>query len=45
VKQFFVEVFTARATAGKLATAERRARSAAKRLSSADREVQFVRAT
>jgi hypothetical protein len=45
VKQFFVEVFTARATAGKLAHAERRATSAARRLSSADREVQFVRAT
>jgi hypothetical protein len=45
VKQFFVEVFTARATAGKLATSERRATSAARRLSSADREVQFVRAT
>jgi acid phosphatase class B len=45
VKQFFAEVFTARATAEKLATSERRATSAARRLSSADREVQFVRAT
>jgi acid phosphatase class B len=45
VKQFFVEVFTARAKAGKLADAERRATSAARRLSSAEREVQFVRAT
>jgi len=45
VKQFLVEVFTARAKAGKLASAERRAALAARRLSSADREVQFVRAT
>ena len=45
MKQFFVEVFTARLKAGNLATAERRATSAAKRLSSPDREVQFVRAT
>jgi hypothetical protein len=45
VKQFFVEVFTARVNAGKLATAECRATLAARRLSGADREVQFVRAT
>jgi hypothetical protein len=45
VKQFFIEVFTPRANAGKLAAAERRAISAARRLSTADREVQFVRAT
>ena len=45
MKQFFIEVFTPRANAGKLAGAERRAISAAKRLSTADREVQFVRAT
>ena len=45
MKQFFVEVFTARANAGKLGTAERRATLAARRLSNADREVQFVRAT
>ena len=45
MKQFFVEVFTARVNAGKLATAECRATLAARRLSGADREVQFVRAT
>jgi hypothetical protein len=45
VKQFFVEVFTTRAKAEKLADAARRATSAAQRLSSADRQVQFVRAT
>ena len=45
MKQFFIEVFTPRANAGKLAAAERRAISAARRLSTADREVQFVRAT
>ena len=45
MKQFFIEVFTPRANAGKLAAAERRAISAARRLSNADREVQFVRAT
>jgi hypothetical protein len=45
VKQFLVEVFTARANAGKLATAERRATLAARRLSNGDREVAFVRAT
>ena len=45
MKQFFIEVFTPRANAGNLAAAERRAISAARRLSNADREVQFVRAT
>lgn len=45
MKQFFVEVFTARVEAGKLAAAERLATLAAGRLSNADREVQFVRAT
>jgi hypothetical protein len=45
VKQFFIEVFTPRANAGKLAAAERRAISAAGHLSTAEREVQFVRAT
>jgi hypothetical protein len=45
MKQFLVEVFTARANAGKLAAAERRATLAARRLSNADRAVQFVRAT
>ena len=45
VKQFFVEVFTPRVNAGKLAAAERRATLAAGRLSNADRVVQFVRAT
>jgi hypothetical protein len=45
VKQFLVEVFTSRASAGKLAAAERRATLAARRLSKPDREVQFVRAT
>lgn len=45
MKQFLIEVFTPRANAGKLAAAERRAISAARRLSTADREVQFVRAT
>jgi hypothetical protein len=45
VKQFFVEVFTARANAGKLAAAERRATLAAKRVSNGDCAVQFVRAT
>ena len=45
VKQFYVEVLTARSSAGTLAAAERRATLAAGRLSNADREVQFVRAT
>ena len=45
MKQFFVEVFTPRVNAGKLAAAERRATLAAGRLSNADRVVQFVRAT
>ena len=45
VKQFYVEVFTARSSAGTLAASERRATLAAGRLSTADREVQFVRAT
>lgn len=43
--QFFIEVFTPRANAGQLAAAERRAISAARRLSNADRAVEFVRAT
>ena len=43
--QFFVEVFTPRASAGKLATAERRAKLAARSLSRADGELRFVRAT
>jgi hypothetical protein len=45
VKQFLVEVFTPRPCAGELATAERRARLAAGRLSGADGEVRFVRTT
>jgi hypothetical protein len=45
MKQFLVEVFTARVNVGKLAAAERRAILAARRLSGADGEVQFVRAT
>jgi hypothetical protein len=45
VKQFVVEVFTPRASAGELATAERRARLAASRLSEADVAVRYVRAT
>ena len=43
--QFFVEVFTPRASAGKLAGAERRAKLAARGLSGADGELRFVRAT
>jgi hypothetical protein len=43
--QFLVEVFTPRATAGELAAAERRAMSAARRLSGADLDVRYVRAT
>ncbi len=43
--QFLVEVFTPRASAGELAVAERRARSAARHVSDADGEVRFVRAT
>ena len=43
--QFLVEVFTPRSSAGDLATAERRARSAARRLSGADVAVRYVRAT
>lgn len=43
--QFLVEVFTPRASAEKLAAAERRARLAAKRLSGAHGEVRFVQAT
>ena len=42
MKRFLVEVFTPRPGAGKLATAERRARLAAGRLSGADGEVRFV---
>lgn len=42
MKQFLVEVFTPRASAGELATAERRARLAARRLSNT---VRYVRAT
>jgi len=45
MKQFLVEVFTARANAGNLVTAERRATLAARRLSNGDRQVRFVRAT
>jgi hypothetical protein len=45
VTQFLVEVFTPRANAGKLATAERRAVQAAGHLSGPDGEVHFVRAT
>ena len=45
MKQFIVEVFTPRPSAGKLATAERRARLAARRLSAADGDVRYVRAT
>jgi hypothetical protein len=45
VKQFFVEVFTPRASAGEIATAERRAKLAARRLSGADVAVRYVRAT
>lgn len=43
--QFLVEVFTPRPSAGELATAERRASLAARRLSDADGEVRYVRAT
>ena len=43
--QFLVEVFTPRSSAGDLATAVRRARSAARRLSGADVAVRYVRAT
>jgi hypothetical protein len=45
VKQFLVEVFMPRASAGKLAVAERRAMSATRHRSGADGEVRFVRAT
>ena len=45
MKQFLIEVFTPRASSGELATAERRARSAARRLSGADVAVRYVRAT
>ncbi len=45
MKQFLVEVFTPRASAGKLAAAERRAKLAARRLSGTDGELRFVRAT
>lgn len=43
--QFLVEVFTPQASAGKLAAVERRAVLAARRLSGADGELRFVRAT
>ena len=45
MKQFIVEVFTPRPSAGELATAERRARLAARRLSASDGDVRYVRAT
>jgi hypothetical protein len=45
VTQFLVEVFTPRTTAGSLATSERRAKLAARGLSTADGELRFVRAT
>jgi hypothetical protein len=45
VKQFLVEVFTPRPKAGELATAERRARTAADSLSGAEGGVRYVRAT
>jgi hypothetical protein len=45
VTQFLVEVFTARREAGTLPAVERRATSAARRLSSPDREVRLVRTT
>jgi hypothetical protein len=43
--QFLVEVFTPHATAGELAAADRRAMSAAQRLSGPDLDVRYVRAT
>jgi hypothetical protein len=45
VTQFLVEVFTPRSSAEGLATAERRAGSAARRLSGADVAVRYGRAT
>ena len=45
MKQFLVEVFTPRPSAGELATAQRRARLAAGRLSGSDGDVRFVSAT
>jgi hypothetical protein len=45
VTQFLVEVFTPRASAGKLAAVERRAKVAARDLSRADGELRYVRAT
>jgi hypothetical protein len=45
VKQFLVEVFAPRARAADLASAERRARDAAERVSAADTAVRYVRAT
>jgi hypothetical protein len=45
MKQFLVEVFTPRAAAGKLASAERRAAVAATQLSTADVAVRYVRST
>ncbi len=45
MKQFLVEVFTPRASARDLATAERRSISAARHLSGTDGEVRFVRMT
>ena len=43
--QFLIEAFTPRATALTLATVERRATSAARRLSGSSDELRFVRAT
>ena len=45
MKQFIVEVFTPRPSAGELATAARRARLAARSLSSTESDVRYVRAT
>lgn len=43
--QFLVEVFTPRSRAGDIAAAERRAISAARRLSGAEGAIRYVRAT
>ena len=43
--QFLVEVFTPRASAGKLAAAERRVMAAANQRPGADGDLRFVRAT
>ena len=45
MKQFLVEVFTPRAAAGMLASAEQRAAVAATQLAAADVAVRYVRAT